>query len=118
MSTETPSVQQNRREDDFLSFLKRHKNELMCCIPTRQEGKRHDATNGESLTTHFATLERLVKDNDIDGSCICNLEEIRGTPGKDVSGRGHCLRVMRRYGNSNIGTSDWNKAIRATLCLS
>lgn len=44
------------------SFQKRHKDELIFARPTRQEAIRYAACNRDTLTTHFAALEKVIND--------------------------------------------------------
>lgn len=66
--------------------------------PVRQEERRFTASNAESLTTHFATLARLIKEFDLDASRNWKLDETGGTPGKYFSGACASRRFLRRDG--------------------
>lgn len=67
----------------FLSaFALRHYSRLRFAKPTRQEGKRFAVSSADAFTTHFATLARLVEEQNLDASRIWNLDETGGTPGK------------------------------------
>jgi len=77
-------------------FEKRHESRIVFGRGTRQEAKRWAAVNGETLSTHFATLEKIITDNNIDSSRVWNLDETGGTPGKDVVGAVKERRDLRR----------------------
>jgi len=77
-------------------FEKRHRDRIFFGRGTRQEAKRWSAVNGETLSTHFATLEKIISDNNIDSSRVWNLDETGGTPGKDVVGAIKERRYLRR----------------------
>lgn len=66
-------------------FSGRHKRHLVYARPTRQESKRYDAVNDEVLTTHFAVVEKLLREHGIDASRLWNLDETGRTPSRDFS---------------------------------
>jgi hypothetical protein len=59
---------------------------------------RFDATSAKSLSVHFASIEAIIKDNNIDADRIFNLDEVGATPGKDVSGRSREKTFTRAEG--------------------
>jgi hypothetical protein len=69
------------------SFVKRNATQIRLARASRQEAARFDATSAKSLTIHFASIEKIIKDNDVDADRIFNLDEVGAAPGKDVSGR-------------------------------
>ena len=79
-------------------FLARHKERLRYCVQTYQSGVRWTAVNAETLTTHFATLENLVKTHQIDATRIWNLDETDASPGGDANGKSKRKRVTCRLG--------------------
>lgn len=71
--------------DKFLrSFKKMHKHQRHCRRPLHQKGQRFRAVNSEFLTTHFASIEKLVKEHNIDAVRTWNLDETGCSPGRDV----------------------------------
>ena len=68
-------------------FRARHRQVISFGRPCRQEAERFKACNAETLTTHFAVLDKLIRDHNLDASNIYNLDEVGATPGKDVAGR-------------------------------
>jgi hypothetical protein len=68
-------------------FCGRHKDVNKLHRPRPQEAIRYASTNADILTPHFAALERIVRENEIDAARIFNLDEVGATPGKDVRGR-------------------------------
>ena len=69
------------------AFRRRHGNVIRFGKPLRQEVKRFRATNAESLTTHFATIEKLIAEHKIDSSRLFNLDKVDVSPGKDADGQ-------------------------------
>ena len=51
-----------------------------------QENRRHLATNGETLTTHFATLQALFEEYDFDAFRIYYLNDTGVSVGRDDRG--------------------------------
>ena len=47
-------------------FRARHRNRLTFAKPTRQKALRFAACSAEEVTSHFAKLERLIVDSNID----------------------------------------------------
>jgi len=47
------------------NFLARHKEVLAYREPLRQEAARFRAVNAETLTTHFAALQKVIQDNNM-----------------------------------------------------
>lgn len=71
----------------MLSFRKRHRSILKFGRPSAQEAKRFRAVNGNVLANHFATLEKLLHENNMGPEHIFNLDECGVTPDKDCGGR-------------------------------
>eukprot|EP00171_Calliarthron_tuberculosum_P002656 IDg2656t1 len=97
------------------AFALRHKDLLRLAKPTRQEGKRFAAANADALTTHFATIARLVEDQDLDASRIWNLDETGGTPGKDISRACASRRYLRRDGIREAKVAHFANVSRSTM---
>ena len=68
------------------SFQRRHHAKLKFAIPKCHEGKRHANVNAETITTHFATFEKLLDKYNIDSNRLWNLDETGGIPGRDANG--------------------------------
>ncbi len=96
-------------------FARRHEDRLRFAKPDRQEGKRFAAANAEALTTHFATLEKLIKEHGLDAARIWNLDETGGTPGKDVSGVCTSRRFLRRGGIGDAKVAHFANVKRSTM---
>ena len=97
------------------SFIKRHDDELGFRRPLRQEGQRWSSVNAEALTTHFACIEKLVKDYNIDTARIWNLDETGGTPGRDVVSNTSVKVVTRRNSDSDVQVPEFIRTSRATV---
>ena len=93
-----PSKKHKPSHRYFHTFRKRHAKLMKFGKPLRQEAKRFRSVNMEALTTPFATLERLIKDKNIDASSIFNLDEVGVTPDRDASGKLSFKRLMPRKG--------------------
>lgn len=50
------------------------------------------------MSTHFAVLDKLIQDNDIDGARIFNLDEASASPEKDVLNKDTTRRLMLQHG--------------------
>lgn len=70
--------------------------------PTRQEALRLATCNGDTMATHFATLEKVLKEHNIDDKRVWNLDEFGATPGKDLNGRLRSKRFLRKDGGKDI----------------
>lgn len=99
-------------------FQKRHGDRIKFTRPTRQEAVRFAACNGDTLTTHLATMEKLISDNAIDDIRLWNLDESGATPGKDVDGRSACKRLMRRDGIKDLKVPQFLNTHRVTMMAS
>lgn len=74
----------NRPGDNFCRlFEKRHSDCLSFRKPSKQEAKRFLATNADVLTTHLASIERLINEHHIDPKRILNLDESGISAAKD-----------------------------------
>ena len=54
-----------------------------------------DATNGDVLTSHLATLEALIQEHGITTSHIANLDETGVSPNRDAKGKMRMKWVAR-----------------------
>lgn len=77
------------------AFYKRNRNEQQFAVPRPQEAKRHQAWNAEVYMSHFAALEALVAEYNLDDERIWNLDETGCTPGRDVTGKRRERRFLR-----------------------
>lgn len=84
------------------AFQKRHSNALRFVVPTKQEGKRFAAVNGNTLASQFSTLQALIEEYNIDRSMIWNLDETGSTPGRAVRGNSRPRRYLRRNSGYDI----------------
>lgn len=66
--------------------------------PLRLEANRLRAVNAQALTTHFATMEKLVNEYGIDSYRLFNLNEFGVSPVKDTDGSLACKRLMHKNG--------------------
>lgn len=67
--------------------IARHRSKIKFAKASPQEAVRFAAVNADVLTTHIATLEKLIKDLGVDSKRICNLDESGFSPGRgDVNG--------------------------------
>lgn len=72
--------------DCLRSFRRRYKAKLAFGKPIRQEAKQFRQVNPEVLRTHFACLEKLIRENSLDAERIFNLNETSVTPERDLHG--------------------------------
>lgn len=87
----------------ILRDLEKRQAHVLCFNrPTRQEGERWKAVNAESLTMHFATVQRLIHDNSTDATRMWNLDETAGTPGRDVTGSTIKNRYLLRNDSRDV----------------
>ena len=97
------------------AFRRRHGKVIRFGKPLRQEAKRFRAVNAESLTTHFATIEKLIAEHNIDSSRLFNLDEVGVSPGKDADGQLACRRLMHMSGGQDFITADFSYENRITM---
>lgn len=97
LESERHAISEKWRGHKFLrSFEKRHKHQLHCRRPLRQEGQRLRAFNAELPTTHFAAIENLAKEHNIDTARMWNLDETGGIPGREFVRRKSTRFYSRR----------------------
>ena len=97
------------------AFRRRHGKQIRFDKPLRQEAKRFWAINAESLTTHFAIIERLITEHSIDSSLLFNLDEVGVSPGKDADGNLACRRLMHKNGGQDFIGADFFYENRITM---
>jgi len=76
---------------------------------------RYKACNAETLTTHFATLEKIILENDIDDSRIFNLDEVGATPGKDADAQTRCKKYLTRNAVNDSRIAQFANTSRVTM---
>ena len=64
-------------------FMARHGGIVKLSRPLRQESVRFNAANAENLAAHFASLEAIITEKNIDASRIANLDETGLTLSRD-----------------------------------
>ena len=79
-------------------FYKRHSTVLTFRRACPQQAVRFNAVKDESLITHFATLEKLIHEYNIDDSRLFNLDEAGASPEKNVGNKDSARRYMPRSG--------------------
>lgn len=80
-------------------FTQLHRERIMFARRLRQEALRFNGVKAEVLTTHFATIDKIIYENNIDGVRIWNCDESGATPGRDANGK-HSSRVyLNRSGS-------------------
>lgn len=94
---------------------RRHGDQLKFGRPLMQEAKRFAAVNTETLTTHFATLEKLMSDYSLDEYRIFNLDEVGIFSGKDASGKLVCRRFLPRKGNQDFISANFGYEDRINM---
>ena len=87
-------------------FPRKHADRLSFVRPLPQEAVRYRQVNGEAITTHFATVQKLVEDNEIDASRLFNLDECGCSPAKEAGSKSRSRRYMPRRGSRDIRRAD------------
>lgn len=70
----------------FIPSSNATKSKIAYARALRQEGVRFDAINADTLTTHLAAVEFLIKKHGIDASRLANLDEAGATAEKEALG--------------------------------
>ena len=96
-------------------FYSRHKDKLKLGHPLSQEAKRFKAFNGAALANHFATLEKVIRENGIGPERIFNLDEAGVTPDRDTNGRRSSKRFMARDQQCDMQLNEWLYSNRVTI---
>lgn len=78
------------------AFAQRHASRIKFGRASLQEQARWRATNADNLTKHFARLEAIIQEHNIDAPRIANLDETGTTPDDDCTKsprtKSYCLR--------------------------
>lgn len=97
------------------NFTKRHAMILKFARPLRQEACRFCACNAETLTSHLATVEKIVIENNIDPERMWNLDESGATPGRDANGKDKRKVYMTRAGAKDAKIGSFLNSNRVTI---
>jgi len=97
------------------SFYKRHKDKLKYTVPCPQEADRYAAVNANTLTSHFAQLEELISQYELDRYRVWNLDETGTTPGRDSNGATKERKFVRRQKGSDFKTASFKNTHRVTV---
>lgn len=82
-SAKTTPFNCDRPGDKFVRSLKKfHQKPISCSRSLRQNRIRSHAINANTLTTHIAAVEQLIKTHDIDPCRVANLDETSATVDK------------------------------------
>ena len=74
----------NRPGKKFLrNFQDRNKEAIVFKRSSKEEDLRWRSCNAETLTTHMASIGKLIKENNISPDCIVNIDETGMSPNKD-----------------------------------
>lgn len=87
-------------------FEKRHRDAICFKKPSPQEAARFRATNADNMTSHFAAIERIIHENDIDAARLANLDESGITPGNYQSRVGKKKVYCTRYATQHKQTAE------------
>ena len=95
-------------------------NKIFIGGPSPQEAQGWTATNSTALTTHIASIEIIIKTNNIPPSHITNLDETGGTLNRDTRGKrtGEVAmrRSMRAMGDKNqMRSAHFKNVSRVTM---
>ena len=96
-------------------FIKRHGDKMKLGRPLRQEAVRYAACNAMNLTNHFATLEKIIKDNNIQARCIWNLDETGATPARECKGVSDANFYLTRAGIGDAKVGHFVNVNRVTM---
>ena len=98
-------------------FRERHKDKFSFAKPVRQGAIRFSQVHADVLTTHFASLEKLIREDDLDSNRIFNLDESGITPDFHMYGITSAKRFMPRSGCRDLCTPEFRNLNRVTLVL-
>ena len=96
-------------------FTRRHRTKIRFAKPLRQEALRFNAVNGDALTTHFAIIEKIIREHQIDASRIWNCDETGATPGRDANGKQNLRVYMTRAGSRDAKIGHFLNTNRVTI---
>jgi len=99
----------------FRNFTNRHHGKLRFVRPLAQEAVRFKAVNSDVLTSHFATLEKVVEQYDIDATRIWNCDETATTPGRDADGKQYSPAYVTRSGSTDVKLGQFVNNNRVTI---
>ena len=71
--------------------------------------------NADTLATHFAVFDKLLKDNVIDARRLWNLDETGCTPGGDTAVNNKKKRYLPRHGEGDVVLPDIIYDSRVTM---
>ena len=97
------------------AFRRQHHAEISVSKPLRQGAFRLAHVNSEVLSTHFATLEKLIQKNNLDAERNFNLDESGITPERDMHGITSTKRFMSRLGCRDAEMPEFRNLSRVTL---
>ena len=97
------------------SLYQRNNDVLKFSHPHVQEGKRYAATNPESLTTHFSSLEELCREFGFDSSRVWYLDETGATPGRDANELSKHRHFLRRNSVTDAKLAEFSYTSRVTV---
>ena len=80
------------------SFRQRYRHELSFARPVPQKANHFRQVNSESITNHFATLQKLISEYQIGASGMFNLDECVCTSNRDAGSKYRIRRLMPRRG--------------------
>ena len=101
-------------------FYSRHRDALKLALPYFQEEKRYAAVNAETLTSHFAKLQALVEEYELDAEHVWNLDESGISPGRDAKGSIREYRIVRKEsdGDTRVPVFSYTNRITIMACVS
>lgn len=76
-------------------FLERHSSIIKLGKPRKEQELRYKSCNADTISTNFAALKKIISDNNIDSSRICNIDETGSTTEREAGGRLSKKRVLR-----------------------
>ena len=97
------------------NFHRRHRDKILFCKALRQEAVRFQSCNGDVLTTHFARLEKIIQEHNIDGPRIWNCDETGATPGRDANGKQTSRVYVTRAGARDAKIGHFLSTNRVTM---
>lgn len=101
-------------------FYKLHTEALKYEVPDIQEAKRFAAVNSQTLNTHFAALDALRLEYNIDSDRVWNLDETGCSPGKDKKGKLGEKSFLRIGAHTDLRLVEFSYSHRVTMmgCVS
>ena len=95
----------------------RHLTKSLFAKTLRQEALPFKAVNSDAPTTHFALIEKIIREHEIDASRIWNCDETGATPWRDANEK-HNVRVyMTRVDSQDAKISHFLNTNRVTILL-